>query len=185
MNHAIQAEGLVKRFGETTALAGVDLAARTGSVLGVLGPNGAGKTTAVRILATLLQPDQGHAAVGGYDVVAEAHRVRQLIALTGQYAAVDENLTGVENLVLLGRLLSLSRREARRRALRLLREFDLGDAGGRAAKTYSGGMRRGSTWPPAWSGGPASCTWTSRPPALTRAAAGTSGGSSGTSPATG
>jgi oleandomycin transport system ATP-binding protein len=142
MNHAIQAEGLVKSFGETTALAGVDLVARTGSVLGVLGPNGAGKTTAVRILATLLQPDRGHATVGGYDVVTQAHQVRQLIALTGQYAAVDENLTGVENLVLIGRLLGQSRQEARRRALELLQEFALADAGGRAAKTYSGGMRR-------------------------------------------
>jgi ABC-type multidrug transport system ATPase subunit len=98
MSDAIQAEGLVKRFGETVALAGVDLSARTGTVLAVLGPNGAGKTTAVRILATLLQPDQGRATVAGYDVVRHAHQVRQLIALTGQYAAVDETLTGVENL---------------------------------------------------------------------------------------
>src|SRR3977135_887390 len=103
MNHAIWAEGLVKRFGQTTALAGVDLAVRTGTVLGLLGPNGAGKTTAVRILATLLTPDGGQATVGGYDVVREAHRVRQLIGLTGQYAAVDENLTGAENLLLIGR----------------------------------------------------------------------------------
>jgi oleandomycin transport system ATP-binding protein len=142
MSYAIQAEGLVKRFGETTALAGADLAARTGTVLAVLGPNGAGKTTAVRILATLLRPDQGHATVGGYDVVAQAHQVRQVIALTGQYAAVDENLTGVENLVMIGRLLGLSRAGARRRADEVLEEFALADAGGRAAKTYSGGMRR-------------------------------------------
>jgi oleandomycin transport system ATP-binding protein len=142
MTHAIQAEGLVKRFGETTALAGADLSAPTGTVLAVLGPNGAGKTTAVRILATLLRPDQGHATVGGYDVVTEAHQVRQLIALTGQYAAVDESLTGVENLVLIGRLLGLSRAAAHRRARELLEEFALADAGGRAAKTYSGGMRR-------------------------------------------
>jgi oleandomycin transport system ATP-binding protein len=142
MTHAIQAEGLVKHFGETTALAGADLAAPTGTVLAVLGPNGAGKTTAVRILATLLRPDQGHATVGGYDVVAQAHQVRQLIALTGQYAAVDESLTGVENLLLIGRLLGLSRAAARRRAGELLEEFALADAGGRAAKTYSGGMRR-------------------------------------------
>jgi len=142
MTHAIQAEGLVKRFGETTALAGADLSAPTGTVLAVLGPNGAGKTTAVRILATLLRPDQGHACVGGYDVVTQAHQVRQLIALTGQYAAVDESLTGVENLVLIGRLLGLSRATARRRAGELLEEFALADAGGRAAKTYSGGMRR-------------------------------------------
>ncbi|HEX6678152.1 MAG TPA: ATP-binding cassette domain-containing protein [Actinomycetes bacterium] len=142
MSYAIQAEGLVKRFGETTALAGADLAARGGTVLAVLGPNGAGKTTAVRILATLLRPDGGHATVRGYDVVTQAHEVRQLIALTGQYAAVDENLTGVENLVMIARLLGLSRAEARARAAELLGEFDLADAGSRAAKTYSGGMRR-------------------------------------------
>jgi oleandomycin transport system ATP-binding protein len=142
MSNAIQAEGLVKRFGDTTALAGADLVAPTGTVLAVLGPNGAGKTTAVRILATLLRPDQGHATVGGYDVVTQAHQVRQLIALTGQYAAVDESLTGVENLLLIGRLLGLSRAGARGRARELLEEFALADAGGRAAKTYSGGMRR-------------------------------------------
>jgi oleandomycin transport system ATP-binding protein len=142
MTHAIWAEGLVKRFGETTALAGVDLAVRTGSVLGLLGPNGAGKTTAVRVLATLLRPDAGHATVAGYDVVRDAHRVRQLIGLTGQYASVDENLTGVENLVLIGRLLGLPRAEAKQRAVRLLGDFRLDDAAGRAVKTYSGGMRR-------------------------------------------
>src|SRR5882672_5820188 len=116
MNHAIWAEGLVKRFGETTALAGVDLAVRTGTVLGLLGPNGAGKTTAVRVLTTLLKPDAGHATVRGHDVVREAHVVRQLIGLTGQYAAVDETLTGVENLVFIGRLLGLSRPESKARA---------------------------------------------------------------------
>ena len=142
MSYAIQAEGLVKRFGETTALAGADLAARSGTVLAVLGPNGAGKTTAVRILATLLRPDGGRATVRGYDVVTQAHEVRQLIALTGQYAAVDENLTGVENLLLIGRLLGMSRAGARGRAAHLLEQFDLADAGGRATKTYSGGMRR-------------------------------------------
>jgi oleandomycin transport system ATP-binding protein len=142
MSDAIQAEGLVKRFGETVALAGVDLSARTGTVLAVLGPNGAGKTTAVRILATLLQPDEGRATVAGFDVVRQAHQVRRLIALTGQYAAVDETLTGVENLMLIGRLLGQSRPAARRRAEELLDEFALADAGGRAAKTYSGGMRR-------------------------------------------
>ena len=103
MDNTIEANGLAKRFGDTTALDGVELAARTGSVLAVLGPNGAGKTTAVRILATLLEPDEGRALVGGYDVVAQAQQVRQLIALTGQYAAVDESLTGIENLLLLGR----------------------------------------------------------------------------------
>jgi oleandomycin transport system ATP-binding protein len=142
MNHAIWAEGLVKRFGETTALAGVDLAVRTGTVLGLLGPNGAGKTTAVRILTTLLKPDAGHATVGGHDVVREAHQVRQLVGLTGQYAAVDETLTGVENLLFIGRLLGMSRPEAKARARELLTAFSLDDAADRAAKTYSGGMRR-------------------------------------------
>jgi oleandomycin transport system ATP-binding protein len=142
MNYAIEAEDLVKRFGETTALAGADLRARSGTVLAVLGPNGAGKTTAVRILATLLRPDQGRATVGGYDVVTQAHQVRQLIALTGQYAAVDESLTGTENLLLIGRLLGQSRARARQRAGELLAEFGLADAAGRAVKTYSGGMRR-------------------------------------------
>ncbi len=142
MDHAIWAEGLVKRFGETTALNGVNLAVRTGTVLGMLGPNGAGKTTTVRVLATLLRPDAGHATVGGYDVVRDAHQVRQLIGLTGQYASVDEQLTGLENLLLIGRLLGLPRRQAKQRARELLEQFDLTDAGGRAAKTYSGGMRR-------------------------------------------
>jgi oleandomycin transport system ATP-binding protein len=142
MNHAIWAEGLVKRFGETTALNGVDLAVRTGTVLGLLGPNGAGKTTAVRVLATLLRPDAGHARVGGYDVVRNAHQVRQLIGLTGQYAAVDEALTGTENLQLISRLVGMPRRDAKQRARELLTRFGLTDAAGRAAKTYSGGMRR-------------------------------------------
>jgi len=142
MTNAIVAEGLVKRFGATTALAGVDLAVRTGTVLGLLGPNGAGKTTAVRVLATLLQPDAGHATVGGFDVVRQAHQVRQLVGLTGQYASVDETLTGTENLILIGRLLGLSRRDARSRAGELLAEFRLSDAADRAAGKYSGGMRR-------------------------------------------
>src|SRR5581483_2971094 len=142
MTFAIQAEGLVKRFGETEALAGVTLAARTGTVLGVLGPNGAGKTTAVRVLATLIEPDAGSATVGGYDVLKDAHQVRQLIGLTGQYAGVDEMLTGTENLVLIGRLLGMSRPDSKARAAELLERFDLWDAKDRAAKTYSGGMRR-------------------------------------------
>jgi oleandomycin transport system ATP-binding protein len=142
MTNAIVAEGLVKRFGDTTALAGVDLAVRTGSVLGLLGPNGAGKTTAVRVLATLLQPDQGHATVGGYDVVKQAHQVRRLIGLTGQYASVDETLTGTENLILIGRLVGLSRRDSRARARELLAQFRLDDAADKPAKDFSGGMRR-------------------------------------------
>jgi ABC-type multidrug transport system ATPase subunit len=109
MTYSILAEGLVKRFGNTVALDGVDLAVTTGSVLGLLGPNGAGKTTAVRILATLVQPDAGRASVGGYDVVRQAHQVRQLIGLAGQYASVDETLTGMENLMIIGRLVGQSR----------------------------------------------------------------------------
>jgi oleandomycin transport system ATP-binding protein len=140
--YVIEAEGLVKRFGTTTALAGVDLAVRRGTVVGLLGPNGAGKTTAVRILATLLRPDAGRATVGGYDVVRQADRVRSLIGLTGQYAAVDEDLTGFENLVLIARLLELPRAQAKARARELLEQFELADAGGRSVKTYSGGMRR-------------------------------------------
>src|SRR5579864_1618027 len=140
--NAIEATGLVKRFGKTTALDGVDLVARQGRVLGVLGPNGAGKTTAVRILATLLRPDSGQASVCGYDLLRDAHQVRQLIGLTGQYASVDEGLSGINNLVMVGRLLGLSRAAARARAAELLERFELTDAAGRSAKTYSGGMRR-------------------------------------------
>ncbi|MEH0841033.1 ATP-binding cassette domain-containing protein [Micromonospora sp. CPCC 205711] len=142
MTYAIRAEGLVRRFGATTALAGVDLEVPTGTVFGLLGPNGAGKTTAVRVLATLLAADEGHATVGGYDVRRDAHRVRQLIGLTGQYASVDETLTGTENLLLIGRLLGMGRADARARAAQLLADFQLTDAASRAAKTYSGGMRR-------------------------------------------
>ena len=142
MANAVEATGLVKRFGKTTALDGVDLVARQGRVLGVLGPNGAGKTTAVRILATLLKPDGGQASVCGYDVVRDAHQVRQLIGLTGQYASVDEGLSGTNNLIMIGRLLGLSRSDSRARASELLARFELADAAGRPAKTYSGGMRR-------------------------------------------
>ncbi len=141
-SNAIETSGLVKRFGQTTALDGVDLVARTGRVLGVLGPNGAGKTTAVRILATLLRPDAGRAAVCGYDVLRDAHQVRQLIGLTGQYASVDEGLSGTNNLLMIGRLLGLPRPAARARAAELLARFDLTEAAARLAKTYSGGMRR-------------------------------------------
>jgi oleandomycin transport system ATP-binding protein len=142
MTYAIEAVGLRKRFGDTQALAGVDLHAEVGSVLGVLGPNGAGKTTAVRILATLLRPDGGTARVAGVDVTAEPHRVREQIGLTGQYASVDEDLTGTQNLVMIGQLLNLSGRDAQQRARELLEWFDLTAAADRVAKTYSGGMRR-------------------------------------------
>jgi oleandomycin transport system ATP-binding protein len=142
MTNAIEAHGLVKRFGETLALDGIDLAAREGSVLGVLGPNGAGKTTAVRVLATLLKADAGSATVAGYDVATQSQQVRQNVGLTGQYASVDEDLTGTQNLALIGQLLDLSSRDARARAKELLTWFDLADAADRMAKTYSGGMRR-------------------------------------------
>ena len=142
MSLAIEAEGLVKRFGTTQALAGVDLAAPAGSVLGILGPNGSGKTTTVRILSTLLRPDAGRAAVGGHDVAARPMAVRSLIGLTGQNVTVDEVLSGRENLELFGSLLGLDRAERRRRAAELLDLVDLADAGDRRAKTYSGGMRR-------------------------------------------
>ncbi len=142
MDNAIVVEGLVKRFGATTALAGVDLEVAEGSVLGLLGPNGAGKTTVVRILTTLLRADEGRAEVVGLDVVRQADAVRAAIGLTGQYAAVDEYLTGSENLEMVGRLYRLGRKEARARAAELLERFDLTEAAGRPAKGYSGGMRR-------------------------------------------
>jgi oleandomycin transport system ATP-binding protein len=142
MNAAIYAEGLVKRFGATTALAGADLEVAAGTVVGLLGPNGAGKTTAVRVLATLLEPDEGTALVGGYDVLRHGHCVRQLIGLTGQYASVDETLTGEENLTMIGRLYGLPRGRAKERSRQLLDQFQLEHAANRAAKTYSGGMRR-------------------------------------------
>jgi len=138
----IEAQGLTKSFGTTRALRGIDLAVRRGTVLAVLGPNGAGKTTAVRILSTLLTPDSGTARVNGYDVVRQAQRVRQSIGLTGQYASVDEDLTGRQNLVLFGVLLDLGKRAATARAAELLEWFDLTAAADRQAKTYSGGMRR-------------------------------------------
>jgi oleandomycin transport system ATP-binding protein len=139
---AIEAEDLVKRYGETTALAGLDLTVPQGTIYGLLGPNGAGKTTAVRIFATLLRPDGGRARVLGHDVVSQAGQVRSLIGLTGQYAALDEYLTGRSNLVMIGRLSRLPARVARQRADELLERFDLVKAANRAVKTYSGGMRR-------------------------------------------
>ncbi|MEE6282377.1 ATP-binding cassette domain-containing protein [Georgenia sunbinii] len=139
---AIHAEGLVKRFGETTAVDGVDLAVPAGTVFGLLGPNGAGKTTVVRMLATLLRPDGGTARVLGHDILTDADAVRTNVGLTGQYASVDEDLTGAENLVILARLYGFSPARARRRAADLLAAFDLSDAAGKQVKTYSGGMRR-------------------------------------------
>jgi ABC-2 type transport system ATP-binding protein len=142
MTLAIETNGLVKRFGETTAVAGIDLRVPGGSVYGLLGPNGAGKTTTIRVLATLLRPDGGSARVLGHDVVAEAAAVRAKVALTGQFASVDEELTGRENLVLVGRLMGMSWKQARVRADELLAAFDLSEAAGRLVRTFSGGMRR-------------------------------------------
>ncbi|MFJ8307870.1 MULTISPECIES: ATP-binding cassette domain-containing protein [unclassified Streptomyces] len=140
--HAITVRGLVKHYGDTKALDGVDLDVREGTVLGVLGPNGAGKTTLVRCLSTLIVPDSGTATVAGYDVVKQPRQLRRTIGLTGQYASVDEKLSGRENLYMIGRLLDLSRQDARARADELLERFSLTDAARRPAMTYSGGMRR-------------------------------------------
>ncbi|QDO87582.1 ATP-binding cassette domain-containing protein [Ornithinimicrobium ciconiae] len=142
MTDIIQARGLVKRYGEVTALDGLDLTVPEGTVLGLLGPNGAGKTTAVRILTTLLRADEGHATVAGVDVAKDPQGVRSRIGLSGQYAAVDEYLTGFENLDMVGRLYGLGRARSRERARELLERFSLSDAGDRPSKTYSGGMRR-------------------------------------------
>jgi ABC-2 type transport system ATP-binding protein len=139
---AIEAEGLVKNYGKTKALAGFDLAVPAGTVYGLLGPNGAGKTTAVRVFATLLSPDGGRAQVLGHDVATEADAVRRQIGLTGQYAALDEYLTGRANLIMIGQLSRLTAAAARRRADEMLERFSLTEAAGRAVKTYSGGMRR-------------------------------------------
>jgi ABC-2 type transport system ATP-binding protein len=142
MTDAIVAEGLTKSFGDVHALTGLDLTVPEGTVLGLLGPNGAGKTTCVRILSTLMKPDAGRATVNGLDVVRDARALRRVIGLSGQYAAVDEHLTGFENLDMVGRLYHLGRAESRDRATELLETFDLSEAGGRVVKGYSGGMRR-------------------------------------------
>src|SRR5918999_52237 len=139
---AIEAEGLVKHFGDTRAVDGVDLSVAQGAVYGVLGPNGAGKTTTIRMLATLLAPDAGRAAVLGHDIVSEADAVRSLVSLTGQLASVDEDLTGRENLILMARLLGYDRAGAKARSAELLEAFGLADAAARQVKNYSGGMRR-------------------------------------------
>jgi oleandomycin transport system ATP-binding protein len=141
-NAAIEAEGLVRTFGKVRALDGIDMVAREGTVFGLLGPNGAGKTTAIRVLSTLLLPDSGRASVGGYDVVRQPGEVRRLIGLTGQYAAVDELLSGHENLYMLGRLLGFTAPDARSRATELLEAFNLAEAATKVVKQYSGGMRR-------------------------------------------
>jgi ABC-2 type transport system ATP-binding protein len=138
----IHVEGITKRFGDVEALRGVDLKVHPGTVFGLLGPNGAGKTTMVRILTTLLQPNEGRATVAGYDVVRDAEALRHVIGLAGQYAAIDENLTGQENLEMVGRLYHLTQEEASRRSEAVLERFELTDAAHRIAKTYSGGMRR-------------------------------------------
>ena len=170
---AIETEGLVKvyrsRGSEVRALDGVDLEVQEGTVLGLLGPNGAGKTTTVRILATLLRADAGRATVAGFDVVADAQAVRKVIGLSGQYAAVDENLTGRENLWMFGRLYRLSSPDARRRADELLGQFGLEDAAERVAKTYSAACAAGSTSRLRSSGGRSSSSSTSRRPGSTRA----------------
>jgi len=139
---AVEATGLEKSFGDTRAVCGVDLAVRRGSVYGILGPNGAGKTTTIRMLATLLRPDAGEARVLGNDIVRDADAVRSAVSLTGQLASVDEDLTGRENLILIGRLLGYKRDDAKKRATDLLDAFGLSDAAGRLVKNYSGGMRR-------------------------------------------
>ncbi len=139
---AIVGDGLVKSFGSVRALDGVDMAVAAGTVFGLLGPNGAGKTTAIRILSTLMVPDAGRAIVGGFDVVSQPREVRKLIGLTGQYAAVDELLSGAENLYMIGRLLGMPAKGARARASELLESFDLADAAKKLVKAYSGGMRR-------------------------------------------
>ena len=175
----IDVEGVSKAFGETKALVGVDLSVPAGSVQGLLGPNGAGKTTLVRILATLLAPDAGHARISGVNVQEDPDTVRSLIGLAGQYAAVDETLTGRENLVMIGRLYRLSRQVAKTRAQESLDRLGLLEAADRPVKTYSGGMRR-RLWAPALSAAHRSSSSTNRPPDWTPGPASTRGRSSAT-----
>ena len=139
---AVEAQGLVKNFGDNRAVDGVDLQVKAGSIYGVLGPNGTGKTTVIRMLATLLRPNSGSALIFGHDTVKEPHIVRQLIGVTGQYASVDEGLSATENLLIFARLLGLGREEARRKSAELLEEFGLSEAAKRPLKNFSGGMRR-------------------------------------------
>lgn len=166
----IEVEDLHKRFGDTHALAGVSLTVEPATVLGLLGPNGAGKTTTVRVLATLLAADRGTARVAGFDVHRQPDQVRSIIGLTGQYAAVDEKLTGAENLRMVGQLLGMSKAEALRRARELLERFSLADAGDRQVGTYSGGMRRRVDLATSLVGRPACCSSTSPRPGSTRPA---------------
>ena len=169
---AIEVEGIVKRFGDVRALDGVDLVAEPGKVLGLLGPNGAGKTTLVRVLATLIEPDEGTARVTGLDVVADAGRVRERIGLAGQYAAVDENLTGLENLTMVGRLYGSERAPAKRRAPRAARALRAERRGRpRRRRPTRAACAGASTSPPRSSPNRRCCSWTSRRPAWIRAAA--------------
>ncbi len=178
MTDAILAEGLEKSFGDVVALKGVDLHVPKGTVLGLLGPNGAGKTTTVRILTTILAPTAGRAEVLGIDVAKDPQGVRERIGLAGQYAAVDEKLTGLENLRMVGRLTHLPKHEVVPRAEELLKRFALVDAANRPVRTYSGGMRRRLDLAAALVDSPKSCFSTSRQPASTRAVAPISGTSS-------
>ena len=177
---AIRATGLRKSFGDQVVLDGIDLEVPEGTVFALLGPNGAGKTTTVQILSTLIGADAGEVRVAGHDLAREPDSVRAAIGVTGQLTAVDNLLTGEENLRLMMDLRHLGRQEGRRRAAELLDQFDLVDAAGKPAATYSGGMRRRLDLAWAWSATRASSSWTSRPPAWTRAAAGPCGSSSAT-----
>ena len=171
----VEAEGVTKRFGKVEALAGLTVAARSGGVLAVLGPNGAGKSTFVRMMATLTVPDAGRLHVAGVDALRHPEQVRALIGLAGQYAAVEEAMTGVENLEMVARLFGFSRRDSKRRAAAVLERLGLADAGNRIVRTWSGACADGSTSGPPWSARPACCCSTSRRPGSTRPAGSRSG----------